>query len=547
MFSRTVALGLILSLALRADQPDQTAQDEQRLGQADLKTDAASLLDFFRRQTVRVDQAEIKTLVGQLSHRSFSVRQKATRKLRDLGARAVPLLKEAAADADLEVRRKAEALLQEIVNGAKPDVVAAAGRLLALRKPDGAAEALLDFLPAVLEETTVRELHFCLARLTLKGGKPDAAVLKALTDEAPVRRAAAGVALCTAAGKDNLDELRPLLRDADATVRLHVGLALLAHGEKEVVPVLAGVFAKLPRNQLWRAEDVLYQLAGEHAPNAVFDDSPQGRKDFVDAWLAWWKKRGDQLDVVDLLKQRRRDWTLIVLLDDDVVLELDAKDKERFRIEKVRFPLDAQTLTGDRVLVAEHGASRVAERLRDGTVLWEVKAVEPLVAQRLDNGNTFIATRGGLTEVDREGKEVFAWNPTDGEQVMRAKKLTDGTYAVILNSPQRAYLRIDRHGNPVGGPGLNVSVQTFGGRVDVQDNGNVLIPQMASDKVTEFDARGKTVREFNVREPIVATRLPNGNTIITSMSDKKAVELDPKGTQVWEYQGNTRVTRAYRR
>jgi hypothetical protein len=136
--------------------------------------------------------------------------------------------------------------------------------------------------------------------------------------------------------------------------------------------------------------------------------------------------------------------------------------------------------------------------------------------------------------------------PPDQQQIMRANKLDDGTYAVILNETQE-FFRFDAQGKVIDGSRLTVNVHTSGGRVDVQDNGNVLIPVMYQHKVFEFAPGGKVVREFSVRQPIVAARLPNGHTIITSMTDNKAVEFDLAGKQVWEYAGKTRVTRTYRR
>ena len=106
---------------------------------------------------------------------------------------------------------------------------------------------------------------------------------------------------------------------------------------------------------------------------------------------------------------------------------------------------------------------------------------------------------------------------------------------------RQRYVRVDRNGKEMEGLAQNVNVQTFGGRLDVQPDGNVLIPQMYSNKVVEFDAKGKVVREFNVGQPIAAIRLPNGNTIITSMNENRAVEFDQAGKQVWEYRGKTRV------
>ena len=91
------------------------------------------------------------------------------------------------------------------------------------------------------------------------------------------------------------------------------------------------------------------------------------------------------------------------------------------------------------------------------------------------------------------------------------------------------------------------NLQPLKGRVDVQRDGHVLIPQMYMNKVVEYDGKGKAVREFSIGQPIVATRLPNGHTIITSMNENRAVEFDLAGKQVWEYRAKTRVTRAYRR
>jgi len=209
-----------------------------------------------------------------------------------------------------------------------------------------------------------------------------------------------------------------------------------------------------------------------------------------------------------------------------------------------------QSLPGERVLIAEHGANRVTERLRDGTILWQQKAAEPLVAQRLANGNTFIACRTHLTEVDRDGREVlwYARPGNENEEFMRARKLSDGTTAVVVQARGRGeqhYLRLDAAGKELSR--FAVNVHTFGGRLDVQPDGRVLIPEIYEQRVVEYDTKGKSVREFAVTQPIAATRLPNGNTLITSMTEKRAVELDLAGKMVWQYKANTRVTRAYRR
>ena len=540
-----LALGLLAGFAAGA-APDQRADDDRLLDQSGVCTDANALLNFFRRRTVRTDQQQVRSLIRDLASRSFSARERASAGLTTLGAAAISQLRQAARSRDAEVRRRARSCLRDITNQAAPRLVAAAARRLAAQRPAGAAEALLDFLPAVLDDATAEEVLRAIAAVGVRDGKPDTAVLRAVTDEESLRRAAAAAALCGAGPKGRQQALA-LLRDRDATVRLHAGLALVHAGRREAVPVLIRLFDTLPRGKLWRVEDILYRLAGDRAPSAILGNAAANRT-FRDAWLTWWRDHGPRVDLAALRRDDYRDHTLIVLLDENSVLDLDADDRVHFRIDKLAFPLDVQALPGERVLLAEHGGNRVTERLRDGTILWQVSADGPLVAQRLPNGHTFVATRDRLFEVDRSGKEVFSYHRPDGEQFMRARKLPDGTIACVTNTGRgldSAYLRLDPSGKVL--RRFSVQVSTFGGRLHVQPDGRVLIPEMYRHRVIEYDEGGKALRTFRVGRPIAATRLANGNTLITSMSENKAVEFDLAGKQVWQYTANTRVTRAYRR
>ena len=66
-------------------------------------------------------------------------------------------------------------------------VVPAAVRLLALRKPAGAAEALLALVPGTADEALKRDLYAALAVVVLRDGKPDPAVERALQDQNPAQ------------------------------------------------------------------------------------------------------------------------------------------------------------------------------------------------------------------------------------------------------------------------------------------------------------------------------------------------------------------------
>jgi outer membrane protein assembly factor BamB len=202
-------------------------------------------------------------------------------------------------------------------------------------------------------------------------------------------------------------------------------------------------------------------------------------------------------------------------------------------------------LPEDRVLVAEHNGNRVTERKRTGEIVWEKGVQMPLVAQRLDNGNTFIATVSQFLEVEPSGKVVMTRGLPSGESIMKAQMLANGDIACVTSPPSPRFVRIDAAGKEI--QNFPVSVHTSGGRIDVLANGHVLVPEMKNNRVAEYDANGKVVWQVPFNQPIAAVRLANGDTLVTSLNQPRAVELDRTGNEVWEYKTDTRVTRAFRR
>jgi outer membrane protein assembly factor BamB len=229
-------------------------------------------------------------------------------------------------------------------------------------------------------------------------------------------------------------------------------------------------------------------------------------------------------------------------------MELGTDNQPRWQIDNLIFPLDAQYLPGDRVLIAEYHAARVTERNTKGEVLWQKRLNGgPLVAQRLPNGNTFIATDSQLLEYDRADKEVLSVNMPE-RRIMKAMKLPNGEIACLTSEGR--VVRLDPQGKEMFGFTVSLGMRLFGGRIHMLSSGRVLVPQNAENKVVEYDARGKAVWEVAVEQPVAAVRLPNGNTLVTTMlPERGAVEFDRNGKEVWTYRSNinSRVTRAMRR
>ncbi len=104
-----------------------------------------------------------QALIRQLGADSFPVREKASRDLTALGPVILPLLRKVVRQTpDFEVRRRARACTEQIEADCPPDVVAAAARLVGLRKPVGAAATLLRFLPGPYEDSVNEDIQNAL-------------------------------------------------------------------------------------------------------------------------------------------------------------------------------------------------------------------------------------------------------------------------------------------------------------------------------------------------------------------------------------------------
>jgi hypothetical protein len=180
------------------------AEEEKVLKAAGVGTDGTSLVAFLSRQGAGpAKSARVRELVKKLGDDSFAVREKAEAELVLLGPAALPALKEATEDDELEVVCRAQRCLKKIGERHGEKVVCAAVRLAAVRRPPGAVEALLDCLPGA-DEPVGKEVGAALASLAQGGGRPHPALVKALADKEPARREAARAVL----GKDGGAYLR---------------------------------------------------------------------------------------------------------------------------------------------------------------------------------------------------------------------------------------------------------------------------------------------------------------------------------------------------
>ena len=189
-----------------------------------------------------MDREKAANLIHQLGDDSFDVRQKAKMELKEMGVLVIRMLRQVVNDPDQEVSQNARFVLQEIDKDKAAPMTPVAVRVAALRKPAGAAEVLLAYLPFCDDEGMQGEVQSALNAVAYPDGKPAPALVKALEDKAAARRGAAAEALCFGPLGDNLPAVKKLLTDDDRPVRLQAALALAGGPhDRDAVPVLIGL------------------------------------------------------------------------------------------------------------------------------------------------------------------------------------------------------------------------------------------------------------------------------------------------------------------
>lgn len=537
--------GLLGDRFQRPDVPMST-EDRKLLKVAGINTDAAALVAFFKARTLS-DEArkKLEQMVQDLDSNVFAVRQEAMKKLIETGTPALPYLAAVLdkKESSLEMTRRLETCKKEIEKGPGPALPMAAARILLRRNPPEAAQVLLDYVPFADDSAVEEEILYTLSHLAVQDSKLPAALLAGLKDDTPARRATAALALGMVGDKEALAAVKPLLRDGDARVRLRVAQGLLAARDKDAVPVLVALVGEGPVPVAAQAETMLQQIGGEKSPTvSIKDGAPDARKAGHEAWVAWWRDNGDALNLAEGAPGTAYlNLTMVAELNSNNgnggnrIYEFDADGKTRWEIKDLQFPIDAQWLRGEHVLVAEYNAQRIVERDRTGKTVWEYKVNNgnPVACQRLANGNTLIATYTNVLEVTPAKKELYNHQVNmlvNGQQIYNAIKLKNGNIACITGG---TLFIIDTAGKKLKEHALGNNNFNWAG-VEELPGGRFLVALMGTGKVMEVGADGKTTWDVAVPGCCHAVRLPNGNTLVACMQQQKVVEVNRAGKVVWE-------------
>jgi HEAT repeat protein len=514
-----------------------------------LESDGPALIKELEKRTLTEEKmTQANNLIEKLGDDSFDERQKAEADLKKMGPMIMPLLRAALKNQDLEIRTRAGKLLSALEADAKTPLSPTVAKLIALRKPKGAAEAILNYVPFAEDESLLEGLQEALNAVTFTSGKANPVVVKALADKVPARRAAAASALAAGLRGDYMDDIRKRLdpkSEKDNLVRLRVALALAQARDKEAVPTLISLLEDLPADQSASAEDFLFRLARDNPPKDLPDGNDEKhKKERAAAWSKWWDDNKKVLHMPDPttieFRPRYLGYVLTIQANNNQIVEYDKDNKPRVTMTNLLNPWDAQWVSANRLLVAEYNGMRVTERDLKGDIKWEKKLdFYPMQAERLRNGNTFIVGQNKIVEINKAGREVLKIDRNQHD-VRTARRLPNGEIVVITSRNQ--YERLDRNGKAKKQPVTLQNVYYY--QNEILDNGNVIIPLGWNNQVIEYDQNGKQVKSFNSEQPLHVVRLPNKGYLVSSQNwPYKFLEHDKDGKKVREFVTNTYIFR----
>jgi len=274
--------------------------DEEVCQTAGIAVDGPALLDFFRKRTPGA--AELKRIAGlteQLGSDQFAVRQQATQKLVDAGVVALPALRQATRGQSLEITQRAQQCITRIEAAAPASLAPAVARLIRVRRPDGACDVLLAFLPFIDSEDEALEEE-ALAALLVVGGRPgrvEPSIQKALEGTAVAQRAGAALVVGRWGNAEQRQQVQKLLAERDARLRLRASQGLAAARDRAAVPALMALLTEAPLPLAAQAEDLLDRVGGAKHGAPPLGDSDASRRACRKFWEAWWQANADKTDL----------------------------------------------------------------------------------------------------------------------------------------------------------------------------------------------------------------------------------------------------------
>ena len=208
-----------------------------------------------------------------------------------------------------------------------------------------------------------------------------------------------------------------------------------------------------------------------------------------------------------------------------------------------RFAAAMRAKPGYAFITSDIELCRIAKYDAEGNPFWIYdKQVKPIDVWAMPGGPVLIAylpspltkNMGGVRMVDANKDTVFDL-PVDDE-IMSVQPLENGNF-LMAECHSGRITEMDRKGNRINS--FNVVTKPSGHQtvrqIRLTPGGTILAAECYSHKLREYARGGKLLREIDLRFVYYPVPLPNGNILAACWNHPEAqvVELDPKGVALW--------------
>ncbi len=517
----------------------QEDADKETLIQGGLKDDGETILNYFRfRKLTPENQIKLSQSIRDFSSEDFDVREKASQEIKKIGYSAIETLKKYETDRDPEIAWRCQSILESIEKIPTSILSTAAIRRLEKLRPAKTVNVLLDVLPDIDDSYTLGEIANCLSQFVVENNKENQELLQSLQNKSSKIRAVVLEALIRGGNASILDKVSSHYREEkDPEIKMNIAVGMVNDAQnKSYLKDLIVAINDLPQDKSWPAEEILFYLAGENPPKIDYSGAESDRKVVAQEWKKWLDNETNKIDL-KVLKNREKlhGYTMIICRDqrgiNGNITEIGLDGKKRWSLDNLQFPMDAQYLPGDRILVAEQGMNKVSIRNLKGKELWSVAMNQPVNVSAFHNGNILAVGRNEIVEYDTKKKEVFKFT-RNSYDIVSAKKSRNGDYFFLTQGGQ--CIRIDKKGKEL--KSFAIGRINYWADMQLLANGNILITQL--NGIGEFTAEGKSVSHTPYSYPSSVQRLPNGRMLVCSMNGANrgtVQEIDRKGKSMWQY------------
>ncbi len=557
-------------MVVKAKEPtvDQLALDTKALESANLSADKPeSLIAYLKQRTLSdSDLQKIQNVIKSMGDEQFEERVKASLTAEKFGPAAIgPLRTAAQGDPDPEVAFRAGETLKRIEKVSHAAIASAVARALAKTKSPDAVAAMLGFFPMADTTGVEDDLHAAIAILAIRDGVIDPAILTALEDKLPARRATSAIALleaCVGNPKLSADAAKKvkvaLAKETDGETKFSVGFTLATvTRDVDAVAELITSIPDLSRGRIWQAEDFLIQLAGKNAPKTKMGPLKPDLEKARDSWRKWWDGAKGTTDFSKLdFKPTTTGRIALMTMDQSGwgngwLAEFGPDMRRRWRMAGINAPADFQFLPNGRVLILEQNYSRITERTLNGAIVFTFNPPpgQPVGMQRLPNGHTLVACRQMAVEYNEKWEEKNKYARPNNNDILAVGRYENGPTIVLTTNPGKL-IRLDEKWKELPNPVNLTNNPFYQPRMELLPNDRVLVTEQ--NRVAEYDMKSdkkEPVWFVNVNSPTSVQRFSNGNTLIVDTGSNAVKEYTPEKEVVWTHSvtDGMRLVRAERR